>query len=480
MKKITAFAIMFASVVLFSCTATGKKYDIHITSPVQSDSLYLSRYYLGNVRVIDSTRLVKGEAHFKEDLKQGIYILAFPDGNYVDLLVGDKKNIKVKLDTANMPYNVKFEKGSEQEAFYNYSMEYFEMKRRIREIGGMAMADTTAEAHRRFNDEVKEIIDRQKLKVDSLKKKFPNKMISVFLEGLNMPEPDTLKLPEGCTNPDSVQRAYYNSFYHEHFLDNIDLGDERVYYTPYIGQRLELYLSRVLEQRYDTIVPHAVKMLEKSAASDSANRVMASYLLYYTTRFDIPGFFEERKIMGLDNLMVELNDRYYSTPKAAGVDSAVIKKVANKAKQIRNCMIGDTARNIPVATLDGEYHKLYDFSGTDYTIFVLYEPDCDHCKVRLPKVAEFCKIPPLQGRVKGVALCMTDDKEKMEQFISERNTANLINVWDPERISEYWNKYDTSETPMIVVIDKDHRIVARNIEPEQLFQWITLDDLLKQ
>ena len=221
-------------------------------------------------------------------------------------------------------------------------------------------------------------------------------------------------------------------------------------------------------------------MLEKSAASDSANRVMASYLLYYTTRFDIPGFFEERKIMGLDNLMVELNDRYYSTPKAAGVDSAVIKKVANKAKQIRNCMIGDTARNIPVATLDGEYHKLYDFSGTDYTIFVLYEPDCDHCKVRLPKVAEFCKIPPLQGRVKGVALCMTDDKEKMERFISERNTANLINVWDPERISEYWNKYDTSETPMIVVIDKDHRIVARNIEPEQLFQWITLDDLLKQ
>ncbi len=480
MKKIISLVLVLAAVVLFSCTATGKKYDIEITSPVQSDSLYLGRYYLGNVRIVDSTRFVKGEAHFKGDLKQGIYVLALPDGNYVDLLVGDKKSIKVNLDTANMPYNVKFEKGSEQEAFYNYSMEYFEMKRRFREIGGLAMADTSAEAHAKLEAEAKSIVESQKHKVDSLKAKYPGKMISVFVGGMDVPEPEPFEVPENCTNPDSLQRAYYYAFFRDHFFDNIDLSDERSYYTPYIGQRLESYFNRVLVQTYDSIVPQAVKLFEISAANDSAARVMAGYLVYYTTRFDIPGFFEERKVMGLDNIMVELANRYYQTDKAIKADSTIAKKVIEKANKIRNCMVGDTARNIPVATLDGEYHKLYDFSGTDYTIFVLYEPDCDHCKVRLPKVAEFCKIPPLQGRVKGVALCMTDDKDKMEQFISERNTANLINVWDPERISEYWNKYDTSETPMIVVIDKDHRIVARNIEPEQLFQWITLDELLKQ
>ena len=446
MKKIISLVLVLAAVVLFSCTATGKKYDIQITSPVQSDSLYLGRYYLGNVRIVDSTRFVKGEAHFKGDLKQGIYVLAFPDGNYVDLLVSDKKSIKVNLDTANMPYNVKFEKGSEQEAFYNYSMEYFEMKRRFREIGGLAMADTSAEAHAKLEAEAKSIVESQKHKVDSLRAKYPGKMISVFVGGMDVPEPEPFEVPENCTNPDSLQRAYYYAFFRDHFFDNIDLSDERSYYTPYIGQRLESYFNRVLVQ--------IIMLTAKDDVSD--------------------------KVMGLDNIMVELANRYYQTDKAIKADSTIAKKVIEKANKIRNCMVGDTARNIPVATLDGEYHKLYDFSGTDYTIFVLYEPDCDHCKVRLPKVAEFCKIPPLQGRVKGVALCMTDDKEKMEQFISERNTANLINVWDPERISEYWNKYDTSETPMIVVIDKDHRIVARNIEPEQLFQWITLDDLLKQ
>lgn len=472
MKKITAFAIMFASVVLFSCTATGKKYDIQITSPVQSDSLYLGRYYLGKVSIIDSTRLVKGEAHFKGDLQQGIYVLAFPDGNYVDLLVGDKKNIRVNLDTTDMPHNVKFEKGSQQEAFYNYSMEYFDMKRRFREIGGLAMADTSASARARFEAELDSIVKRQKQLVEDIHKKYQGEMIDLFVTGMDMPEPVPFEMPENCTNPDSAQRAYYYEFYRDHFFDNVDLGDERVYYTPYIGQKLETYLSRMLVQRYDSIVPQAVKMLDMSAKSDSANRIMAKYLVYYTTRFDIPGFFEERKIMGLDNLMVELNDRYFSTPKAEDIDSVTIKKVADKAKKIRNCMVGDTARNIPVATLDGEYHKLYNFSGTDYTVFVLYEPDCDHCKVRLPKVAEFCQIPALQGKVKGVALCMTDDKEKMERFISDHKTDSLINVWDPERKSEYWSKYDTSETPMIVVIDSQHRIVARNIEPEQLFLWV--------
>lgn len=472
MKKITAFALLFASVVLFSCTATGKKYDIHITSPVHSDSLYLGRYYMGNVGIIDSTRLVNGEAHFKGDLKQGIYILAFPDGIYVDLLVGDKKNIKVSLDTTDMPHNVKFVKGSQQEAFYNYSMEYFDMKRRFREIGGLAMADTSADAHARYEAELDSIVERQKQLVKEIHEKYQGQMIDLFVTGMDVPEPVPFEAPENCSNPDSLQRAYYYAYFRDHFFDNVDLGDERVYYTPYIGQKLETYLSRVLVQRYDSIIPQAIKMLDMSAKSDSANRIMAKYLVYYTTRFDIPGFFEERKIMGLDNLMVELYDRYFSTPKAEGVDSVTIAKVADKARKIRNCMVGDTARNIPVATLDGEYHNLYDFSGSDYTIFVLYEPDCDHCKVRLPKVAEFCQIPALQGKVKGVALCMTDEKDKMEQFISEHKTGSLINVWDPERKSEYWSKYDTSETPMIVVIDSQHRIVARNIEPEQLFQWV--------
>ena len=474
MKKIISLVLVLAAVVLFSCTATGKKYDIEITSPLQSDSIYLGRYYLGRVQIVDSLKLDKGVAHFKgnKPLKEGVYLLIFPDGNYVDMIVGDKQNFKVNLDTTNMPFNVRFEKGSQQEAFYKYSLDYFDMKRRFREIGGLAMADTSAEAHAKLEAEAKSIVDSQKHKVDSLKAKYPGKMISVFVGGMDVPEPEPFEVPENCTNPDSLQRAYYYAFFRDHFFDNIDLSDERSYYTPYIGQRLESYFNRVLVQTYDSIVPQAVKLFEISAANDSAARVMAGYLVYYTTRFDIPGFFEERKVMGLDNIMVELANRYYQTDKAIKADSTIAKKVIDKANKIRNCMVGDTARNIPVATLDGEYHRLYDFSGSEYTIFVLFEPDCDHCKVRLPKVAEFCKIPALQGKVNGVALCMTDDKEKIEQFISEHGTANLTNVWDPDRISEYWSKYDTSETPMILVLDKDHRILARNIEPEQLFQWI--------
>lgn len=474
MKKIISLVLVLAAVVLFSCTATGNKYDIEITSPLQSDSIYLGRYYLGRVQIVDSLKLDKGVAHFKgnKPLKEGVYLLIFPDGNYVDMIVGDKQNFKVNLDTTNMPFNVKFEKGSQQEAFYKYSLDYFDMKRRFREIGGLAMADTSAEAHAKLEAEAKSIVESQKHKVDSLKAKYPGKMISVFVGGMDVPEPEPFEVPENCINPDSLQRAYYYAFFRDHFFDNIDLSDERSYYTPYIGQRLESYFSRVLVQTYDSIVPQAVKLFEISAANDSAARVMAGYLVYYTTRFDIPGFFEERKVMGLDNIMVELANRYYQTDKAIKADSTIAKKVIEKANKIRNCMVGDTARNIPVATLDGEYHRLYDFSGSEYTIFVLFEPDCDHCKVRLPKVAEFCKILALQGKVNGVAFCMTDDKEKIEQFISEHGTANLTNVWDPDRISEYWSKYDTSETPMILVLDKDHRILARNIEPEQLFQWI--------
>ena len=45
---------------------------------------------------------------------------------------------------------------------------------------------------------------------------------------------------------------------------------------------------------------------------------------------------------------------------------------------------------------------------------------------------------------------------------------NMTNVWDPERTSFYWYWYDTSSTPMIYVLDKNHKIFAKKIDADTL------------
>lgn len=473
-KLTLMFGLLLTISLLFSCSTVGNKYDISITSPVKSDSIYLGRYFMGKVQFVDSLKLVDGVGHFKgnKPLKQGIYLLAFSDGNYVDMLVGENQTIKVELDTLNMPYNVKFQKNSETAMFYDFSMEFFKMRNRYRELGAEAYADTSAANRVRIEAEITEMAEKQKAIVDDILRNYPDAMLGLFVKGMQTPEPEEFKAPEGCANPDSLQAAYYYTFFRDHFFDNIDLGDERVYYTPYISSKLSYYLDRVLVQRYDSIVPQAVKMLEASAANDSAYNIMASYLTGYVNRYDIPGFYNENKMMGLDNLIVELADRYYSTERVPESDSVITKRVLKRAEMIRGCMIGNVAKDIPLADIDGNYTNLYDHCGTDYTILVFYEPECDHCKTRLPKVAEFYNFFENDSHVNAVAFCMTEDKRLLENFIKEGYTENLTNVWDPNRKCEYYKYYDTSESPMIMVLDSERKIIARNIEPEELYRWI--------
>ncbi|MCQ2336361.1 MAG: thioredoxin family protein [Paludibacteraceae bacterium] len=466
-------ALCGMAVLLFSCSAMGgKKHNIKISAPeLQNDTVYLGRYFMGKVRTLDSLVLDnKGIGAFKggESLKEGIYVLYLKDGSYVDMLVGSDQTIDVKLDTLNMPYNVRFSKAKETEDFYKFSMFYFDKQKEGKTIASAVPQDATMEQRKEAMEKMQALGKAVKAKQDSLLKEYEGKTLALFLNGYQMVEPPEFTIPDGCANPDSARMAFYYAFFRDHYFDNVNLSDERTYYMPFIGSRLDTYLNRVLVQRYDSIIPQAINMVEMSRGSDSTFKIMANYMLGYATNYDLPGFLDMRHIMGIDNLIVELADRYYLNGEAFWADSALIEKVRKKADKIRYCQIGKPAQNIALADADSVYTPIYDMAGTKFTVLVFYEPDCGHCQKRLPIVSEYYKQFSGSPDVKVIAVCMTDDKQGWQNFIKEYKTENLINVWDPNRTSEYWKYYDTSETPMILVMDSDKNIIVRNIEPEVL------------
>jgi len=469
--KIKYFLVLLAFAAMSSCTAK-QGYEIKISSnDLRGDTVTLAHYKMGTLINNDSIAVDKnGNGVFKgsEPLKEGCYVLYLKDGSYVDVLVGKDQRFSVQLDTLNMPDNVRFSGASQTEDFYDYTMLFFKNKQEIDKIIAKAQANTNSDI-----EAIKKEIEAKQSEVTSMKEKllkdYDGEMISVFLKGYEVPQPGELSVPDGCSNPDSVRAAMYYAYFRDNFLNNIDLADERSYYTPYIRQRIDTYLNKVLVQQYDSIIPQALKMVERSTPNDSAFQIMTSYMLRYATNYDLPGFLDMRHIMGIDNLIVELADRYYLNGKAFWADSATIAKLTKEAGKIRNCQIGKPAANIPFATLDGKYDSLYNYCGTVFTVVVFYEPDCGHCQQRLPIISQFYKEYEKDERVKVVAVCMKDTKAEIESFINFYKTSNITNVWDPERISEYWTMFDTSETPMIYILDAGHRIEAKNLEPEQLY-----------
>ena len=50
-----------------------------------------------------------------------------------------------------------------------------------------------------------------------------------------------------------------------------------------------------------------------------------------------------------------------------------------------NNLIGMTAPDLTLESVDGNFYNLHEI-GAKYTILIIYEPNCSHCKVFVPEL----------------------------------------------------------------------------------------------
>ena len=72
----------------------------------------------------------------------------------------------------------------------------------------------------------------------------------------------------------------------------------------------------------------------------------------------------------------------------------------------------------------------------------------------------------------------TGDGPEWQKYVFEHKLEWWINVWDPYRKTGFHDNYDIYSTPVIYVLDKNHKIVIKRIGVESLAA--ILDDLLKK
>ena len=125
---------------------------------------------------------------------------------------------------------------------------------------------------------------------------------------------------------------------------------------------------------------------------------------------------------------------------------------------------------------------------TRYTILYFWEPDCSHCKEETPKFSKAYDENKLKERgVTVVAVYLQKNINEWPKytnhinlwldFVLKNNMSKWINVWDPFGTSQYRDKYDISSTPVIYLLDKDKKIIAKRIAYDQALSII--DELEK-
>lgn len=455
--------LLVCSMCLFALSLwANSTYAIKVQAPqLKENVLYLGQYYMGKLYTQDSIRIdKKGKGVFtaQKTLPQGMYVLYLKSGNYADLLIGDDQNFSIKIDTLQMAKNLQITDSPQSEDFYAYTL-FLSQKQQQMNTLSEQYKDSVVVDKTPIEEQMKALSEEVRNKQQELIAKYPNGMLGLFIKGLLVPELPQWTDSLNCAKPDSCKAMHRYLFYKEHYLDNLNLSDVRTFKTPYITNTLNTYLDKVLVQINDSIIPSAINMVEKSRGNDTTFQIVASHVLNYSV---------QSKIMGMDNLLVQMGKKYYLSGLATWADSALNGSIEKEINKIERSLIGMQAHNIVLADSTGTYRYLYSMGGTQVTVLYFYEPSCGHCRKTTPILAQFAQKYKDDPRIKIVAVYMLEDKKEWQDFVAKNDMSALVNVWDPKRVSNYWYWYDTSTTPMMYVMDENHQLFAKKIDVETL------------
>jgi len=179
--------------------------------------------------------------------------------------------------------------------------------------------------------------------------------------------------------------------------------------------------------------------------------------------------FRESEIMGHDAVLVKIADDIYLSGKADWVTSDFKKDLQRQVELLRHNLIGMKAENLVMDSYKGIFVALYDIEK-EFTILYFWEPNCGFCKEYTPKLRDYY----LKARNEGVevfAVCTISDKAAWTKYIDENNLS-WINGWDPDRSSHFDYYYNVQTTPMVYILDRNKKIIAKKISVDDVPSFI--------
>lgn len=457
---------------------------------IPDSTVYLIRYYGPGLFMVDTTKSKKGKFEFDAtNLPTGLYAVAFYDNSYFEL-VYDKQDVSMKVGDYKNALETSVEKKSvSNQLFYEYALFYSDQSKKIYDLNtrykdygeGTAQWDTLV-------FKVDSINSVTRSYQQEIRKKYPQNFVTQLIwltYWEDLPEPP--KDANGIISDSSFQ---YNYFI-QHYWDGIDFSQTGMVYSPVYHNKLNKYFSSAgLIQNPDTIIKYSDLLLSKMDIS------FENELFRYTLHHIIYKY-DTMRIVGMDKVFWHLSEYYYCPPnnKVWWVDSAGLSKMCYYNDRIENILIGNYA--VPLTLTDStekNWIALYDIVA-DYSVLWFWSPTCGHCKTETPLLEKLYteKLKPRNIEVYAIGEATGNDFELWKSFIRD-NHLSFINVGltkhifeqamiDPTPLLKHTTieslncsmTYDVFSTPKLFLLDKNKKILFKDISLAQL--EMIIDDL---
>lgn len=464
MKK--SIFLLLISLISFQEFSQGKGgyYISVLVAGLRDSSIYLA-YHFGDKQYLKDTITLdaRGAGVFRgeKNLPQGIYMIVLPGRNYFEILLSEDQQFSVSCSYKDFFNTLEFKGSEENSYFIRYQKKWVSMQQESSSIS------KRLQANKQNNDSLRILTEKQKIQQKNMREYLEkvisenkNNLLSVLVKSMLPLEMPEFELPAGTHNPDSVKWVRRYNYNTDHFFDNVDLTDERLLRTPILYARLEAYFAGDPIQSADSINRKIDLVLNKCKGNHDIFQYIAVYLFNH---------FRESEIMGHDAVMVKLADEIYLSGKADWVSGEFKENLRKQVELLRFNLIGMKAQDLVMDSYRGIFVSLYDIEK-DFTILYFWEPNCGHCKEATPKLKEYYN-KPKDYSVEVFAVCTTSDKAAWSKYIEENNLT-WINGWDPQRLTHYDFYYNVQSTPIVYILDRNKKIIAKKLAVEDIAGYI--------
>ncbi len=468
MKKLIFSLFIFGC--LFFSSSLKAQYSINIDVKGNKDSiLILGYYYLDNTYAIDTAVNKKGKFSFEKKgktLDPGIYFVSNTNGKYIEFIIDKEQKFSLSTLEEDWLNNIKVSKSKDNEIYYDYirsttklSVEANELGKKKKELG-----------EENFNKQIAQINEKNDSIKNVFMKTYPNHLLSKVLKAtqyVEIPKFDNIYKKDGSVDSSAMQNQKYNYYIH-HYFDNFDFQCDGLLRTPkaVFHQTYNYYWNEMMKyQTKDSIFNLAVYWIEKARGS----KLMFKYMVH-----DITERYLKSPYMGHDEIYINMINRYYASGDATWMPPTALDKEIARAKKWENSMLLKTVPDLACPDTNGNVHNLYSLNAK-YKILIFWAYDCGHCQTEIPKVYEFYKKSKEIYNLEVMAVNSGTDVQLWKNKVKSLN-LEWLNVNGLVANYDWHDYFDVESTPLILILDKDNRIIGKKVPASNIENYIKLYD----
>ena len=456
-----------------SSAATG--YAIQLTlKPLKNAYVYLGYHYGPQKKALADSVLLdensQGTFKGKEPLPGGIYFIVSPRKEILfECLIDKQRKFSISADTLDLSNSVKFNGSSDNTMFQRYTLfasrTGAEGAQTRASLSGARNAADTAIVNAKLQHIGQQIQEYR----DSIIRKSPDCILSAFFKVMKDPS-----IPPASAQPGGkYDTAFVFNYYKSHYWDGIRFDDERLVRTPFFETKLIRYFRDLVAPIPDSIFKEVDHILLYSRANKECFKY---FMVHFVQKYINPEF------MGQDAVFVSIWEKYINTGQTDFFTEQYKEFMTKRAYSLMANLIGQPAAALDMIDTADKPTRLYDLKA-DLTIVCFWDPTCGHCKETVPKVDSMYQSKWKKMGVKIFGVMTDGGKDNWTQFIREHHLTDWVHAYQSEVAAKeiekagkpgYKQLYDVYQTPILYLLDKEKRIVAKKLGFEQLDEIITL------